>query len=530
MSVDLQDILPAVPVAEELETWPEPLPLPESEQAAAAPHMTPDFLPEAFRPWLQDAAELIGVPLEAVAVPAIVAAGNAVGRTIGIIPKRHDTTWKVHPNLWGALVGRPGTKKSPAINAALKPLRHIENTLAAAFDADSAGREAERERLQLERDAKRGHLKRVLEGKGKPGETIDELQKAMAELQEQLDAVPEAPRRHVVNDPTVEKLGEILRDNPRGVLLLRDELSGFLATFTKPGREGDQDFYLEGWNGNQPYTTDRIQRGTIRIPHVTVGVFGSIQPGRLGRHVHAAVTESDKDSGLLQRFQLLVWPELPEQAPVDRAPDLAALDTAQQVFDWLAALEPETLALLPNDTGNAYLRFDPKEAQQLFDAWSAELEGRLRGNTLGSSPAFEAHLSKYRDLLPALALVFHLIDLGATAGGLPNAVNLKHAAMAAQWCEFLEAHARKLYQVELSRPATAAELLLEKIEAGQVKPGDSVRRIGRKGWAGLKSTDTIRQAIAVLEAHGYVRLVDVKPAAGGRPTQALQIHPAWCKS
>ena len=39
---------------------------------------------------------------------------------------------------------------------------------------------------------------------------------------------PPCPRM-LVNDATVEKLGELLNENPRGILLVRDELPGFLA-------------------------------------------------------------------------------------------------------------------------------------------------------------------------------------------------------------------------------------------------------------------------------------------------------------
>ncbi len=65
-----------------------------------------------------------------------------------------------------------------------------------------------------------------------------------------------------MHDTTVEKLGELLNQNPRGLLLMRDELSGLLRTLDKPGREGDREFFLEGWNGTGSYTYDRISRGT----------------------------------------------------------------------------------------------------------------------------------------------------------------------------------------------------------------------------------------------------------------------------
>ena len=82
----------------------------------------------------------------------------------------------------------------------------------------------------------------------------------------------------MTSDATVEKLGEILNENPRGLLVLRDELSGWLRTLDRSGREGDREFFLESWNGTGSYTFDRIGRGTVRVGSMTVSLFGGIQP------------------------------------------------------------------------------------------------------------------------------------------------------------------------------------------------------------------------------------------------------------
>src|SRR5438067_2294124 len=73
-------------------------------------------------------------------------------------------------------------------------------------------------------------------------------------------------RRYWTQDSTVEKLGIRLQDNPRGLLIVRDELSGWLHGLEKQGREGDRQFYLEAWNGTGSFTVDRIERGTLHIP------------------------------------------------------------------------------------------------------------------------------------------------------------------------------------------------------------------------------------------------------------------------
>jgi hypothetical protein len=51
----------------------------------------------------------------------------------------------------------------------------------------------------------------------------------------------------VVNDSSVEKLGEILNENPNGLLLVRDELAGFLAKIESEEFQSDRAFYLEAY-------------------------------------------------------------------------------------------------------------------------------------------------------------------------------------------------------------------------------------------------------------------------------------------
>jgi putative DNA primase/helicase len=85
----------------------------------------PGLLPPALRPWVMDIAERMQCPPDFTGAAAIVALGSAIGRRCGIRPKRHDD-WTVVPNLWGAVIGRPGVLKSPAVEETLRPLRRLE--------------------------------------------------------------------------------------------------------------------------------------------------------------------------------------------------------------------------------------------------------------------------------------------------------------------------------------------------------------------------------------------------------------------
>src|SRR5262249_45303856 len=107
------------------------------------------------------------------------------------------------------------------------------------------------------------------------------LEMAREASRAEADAAEPVERRLTTQDPTVEALGELLRDNPN-IGVIRDELTGLLRSMEKPDRGADRAFYLEAWDGNRTtFQYDRIGRGKITIKNPTVSILGSIQPGPL---------------------------------------------------------------------------------------------------------------------------------------------------------------------------------------------------------------------------------------------------------
>jgi hypothetical protein len=356
----------------------------------------------------------------------------------------------------------------------------------------------------------------------------DELEQRYIALQKEIEASVVLERRYVTHDATVESFDRLLTENPRGLLVLRDELAGWLMTLSKPGREGDREFFLEAWNGTGSFTRDRIGRGTVHIEAVTLSILGGIQPGKLQPFVEDALSGRRNDDGLLQRPQLLVWPEDPGPwAAPEGWLDKSLRDQAFESFSRLdemgdlmrvAARMGQVAGI--SEESIPYLRFSPK-AQELFDAWRAGLETRLRSKELASTPAFEAHIAKYRSLMPSLALIFHLLAL--SEGQPPSAVSLDAASLAADWCGFLEEHARKVYSAELLPGVQGAQMLAAKIRSGSVVDGRSVRDLARHEWSGLTNANAVRDALRVLETAGWIRLIVLETE--GRPTEVLGLHP-----
>lgn len=488
-------------------TWPEPRELPAS--LPPVPVFDDRLLPEALAPWIMDVAERTQCPAEYPAVGAVVAAGAVIGRSRAIRPKRRDD-WIVTPNMWGAIVGPPSSMKSPALTEALRPLRRL------AAEASELHHKAAAEwqfSSMVAEERIKGIKRRLASAKG------DQLEDLRAQLETACaENEPPHERRYIVNDSTVEKLGELLNQNPRGLLHFRDELTGWLATLDREGHEGDRAFFLESWNGTGAYTYDRIGRGTLHIPSVCLALLGGIQPGPLGRYLRAAIKGGAGDDGLIQRFQLAVYPDVPRTwTHVDRWPDSKARDVAAAVYRRLDGLSADSVgAHVDDDGGIPYLRF-ADDAQPFFDDWLTSLMTRVRARE--EHAAIEAHLGKYPALLAKLAVVFHLVDEGA------GPVSLVAAQRAAAWCDLLEAHARRVYHTVAAEDMAAAHALLGRLRAGKLTSPFSARDVYRPGWAGLADRDVVKEALLILEDHGWVRSRTL-PETGGRYATVYDVHPA----
>ncbi len=477
--------------------WPEPQPI-GGELPPVLP-MAEGLLPEALRPLCADVAERMQVPLGFPAAASVCCLAGAVGRRAMIQPKARDTGWQVVPNLWGAIVGPPGVMKSPLLRAVCAPLRAISEQWRVEHQSAVEDYEQAREEAEIRASA----WKQSATAAAKKGEPIP--------VRPDDSAAPPAERRLLVADATMEILHQILAANPAGVLVLRDELTGWLAMLDRQGREGERAFYLSAWAGDTSHTVDRIGRGSIHVANCCVSILGGIQPARLRAYMADALTGGPGDDGLIQRFQVSVWPDLSaDWRNVDRPPNATAMAAATGMYEHLVRGDPES---------PWRYRFSP-EAQELFDEWRGELEGRVRGDDMHS--ALAAHLAKYRSLMPSLALLFALADGGE------DTVDLDHARLAAAWCDYLESHARRVYSCIVSPALRAAAELARRIRGGwRAREGQfRGRDVYNCGWTGADTPERARAAIEVLMDADWVRRVEVPRASeGGRPTELYGINP-----
>jgi len=492
---------PAKPQAAEgagtLAEWPEPEPLPSAPEPAAYDRA---LLPAPLAAYVADVAERMQVPADYPAAALLVLLGAVVGRRAVVQPKQRDYSWRVVPNLWGGIVGPPGRLKTPILNEVSKPLKQVESQWREEHAQAMLTYRREYEAYDAELKVWRRDL-----GKGKA----------------EVDAMPEPPeepaaKRLILSDTTFEKLHAILVENPAGVLLLRDELTGWLTTLDREDRAGTRQFFLESWSGDSFYTLDRIGRGSLHVPHNCVSVFGGIQPGRLRSYVTSVVHDRGDNDGLLQRFQILVWPEPAVKWDyVDAPPSEESAETIRRLFCQLWQLPSESPRLL---------KFEP-DAQELFVTWLSELEREVRSGELPD--CMTAHLAKYRSLMPTLAALFALAAWAAGEDGEDGeTIGVEHARRAAAWCAYLRSHAERVYGAVLGEKIQAARRLLGHLRAGRLGQRFSLRDVYRPQWSGLTTAAEARAACETLCERSWLRRLDDETGGPGRPTEVYLLHPA----
>ena len=490
--------------------WPLPHPLPEG--LPPVKQLDPAMIPLPFRGWLSDIAHRMQSAIDYCACAAIVAAGSVVGRSCGIYPKKHDN-WLVVPNLYGGCVGDPSVMKTPSMAEGTKPLVRLEIESQRDFEDNTESADVAKEILKIKRAALSESLKALV--KKDPSADVSELSAEMEKLQD----CALTRRRYVTQDGTTEKIGELLNENPNGMLIQRDELIGWFYSLNKPGREADRGFYLEAWNGTGRFTYDRISRGTLDIDALCISIFGAITPGPLADYIRATIKGGVGDDGMLQRFQVMVYPDhKTDWVNIDRYPDTEQKNRAFEIFRRLAF--DVSGAVQEDEDSIPALRFSPA-GQDIFDQWRHELESRLRGDH-GLHPAMLSHLAKYRSLMPSLALIFHLVGVadGTTAAG---PVTEDAAIMAAAWCDYLESHAGRIYGSATSYGLEAAKEIVKHIRRGEIKDGCKPKDIYRRQWSRLATPEDVKAGLDVLIENDW--LIVKKQDTGGRPSEIIHLNP-----
>jgi hypothetical protein len=233
-----------------------------------------ETLPPTLHEYVDAAAAAIGCDTALVALPALAVAAGCIGNSRALRLKRG---WAETAIVWAVTVAPSGALKSPAFAAAVDPLMAIQ--MEEVYKHQRGQEEYEREKKEWRKKAR--------------DERGDE---------------PEEPKPepcYVTTETTVECVGQLLRDTPRGLLLARDELDGWFQGFTRYRKAGATD---------RPHWLELSRAGTLRIHRVSrpplsvcracCSVTGTIQPAVLAPALDSAALAA----GLGARFLMAMPP------------------------------------------------------------------------------------------------------------------------------------------------------------------------------------------------------------------------------
>jgi hypothetical protein len=496
--------------------FPEPADLLGAERVPAFPI---DFLPEPLADFALDQSQRFGCPIDFFGIPSLIISATLIGKHFRMAPKEFDP-WAERACLWGGIIAGVGSMKTPALNSVLAPIWRLQADL----------QDKHREELNLYA-AKMDGIEAVKKQWKKTAEAAAKAGRNMPEPPDEIVNVPEKPRpgQIVTNDATQERVAELIMHNPRGIALIRDELSGWFAQFNQYRPGADEQFYLQchvggGWNQDR-------KSSNIWISDLYLSIFGGFQPdvvaqvlGRRGRG-----TTIKPDNGMTARFGLLVWPDPVTGAPfVDRSSDFNTKDRLEKAFRKLRAFDPEAFVGPPPRPGDHYppLRFTP-EAAAIFRNWS--IANKAAFEALQQNDPLRGHFAKYGGLFAQLALVHHLIRYASGERIPPASVDDLTAAGVRDFIDdYLRPHALKIYG-RLGRGTAyhGARTIAQWIVDNSQMASFTARDVSQKEWSGLTEQADVDAALTYLEMNAaWVRTEDV-PAGprGGRPTKAYVINP-----
>jgi len=481
-----------------------PTVVPVAAEAPATPLVEPfvpfpsEVLPEPARSFVQASARAIGCDESFIALPLLAALASAIGNTRRIELKYG---WAEPAIVWAAVVGDSGTLKTPAFKAAMKPARKAQ---AAAFK-EHALAQAAWEADHLRYEAELLAWKRAAgSDKGQAGDPPEK---------------PAAPiaRRYIVSDTTIEALAPILLGNPRGVLLARDELAGWIGAFdryAKAGKGGADAAHWLSMHNAEEVVIDR-KTGippTIRVPSASVSIAGGIQPGILAR----ALGAEHRENGLAARLLLACpprWPKRWTEAEVSPALErrLAV------VFERLYSLQPTTdgngdpapvMVPLSADGKAAWVDFYNAHGQE-----QAELTGDL-----------SAVWSKLEGYAARLALVVHFVrwandDTTLTS---PDAIDADSIAAGVALSRWFGNEAKRAYAI-LSESDDERDERHTMELIGRRGGSITVRELQQTSHR-FRTAGAAADALNALAKAGLGRWEEVGPGAqGGRPTRTFHL-------
>ena len=340
----------------------------DSGKTTETPSFPLEIFPKAIRDIIEALEEYENYNVDFTSASFLTVFAAAMGNTWSV---RFMTGWVSRPIIYMVLVGSPSCGKTPPLQQAVAPL------------------------LKLDGEYDMIYCKEM--------ETYRRWERMSAKQREK-HSLPEEmkmPQRkcHVVVDSTVEALIGALRDNPRGVLIYKDEIDSLLSNFNRYN-SSDEGYFLSLFSGTPFKYSRKSNNEHIFLANPYCSIIGTTQPGRLGEQFGG----KRMMNGFSSRF-LKVYPEIDKMPSWnDTAMPDGVLEEWERIIRKVVAATPST-----DQEGKATsieLLFT-QEAKLRVIQWKDEVNNKVYAET--DSDAVRALCGKLETYLVRFCLVIQIM-------------------------------------------------------------------------------------------------------------------------
>ena len=340
----------------------------DSGKTTETPSFPLEIFPKAIRDIIEALEEYENYNVDFTSASFLTVFAAAMGNTWSV---RFMTGWVSRPIIYMVLVGSPSCGKTPPLQQAVAPL------------------------LKLDGEYDMIYCKEM--------ETYRQWERMSAKQREK-HSLPEEmkmPQRkcHVVVDSTVEALIGALRDNPRGVLIYKDEIDSLLSNFNRYNGS-DESYFLSLFSGTPFKYSRKSNNEHIFLANPYCSIIGTTQPGRLGEQFGG----KRMMNGFSSRF-LKVYPEIDKMPSWnDTAMPDGVLEEWGRIIRKVVTVTPST-----DQEGKATsieLMFS-QEAKLRVIQWKDEVNNKAYAET--DSDAVRALCGKLETYLVRFCLVIQIM-------------------------------------------------------------------------------------------------------------------------
>jgi hypothetical protein len=480
------------------EPWPaEPIPLTDEISVETFPIWV---FPPALGTLIHECSAALNCPPDFVGVTMLVVAGGMIGAARSLLVKPN---YFEPAALYAALVGGPGSAKSPVLKLLMRPVINKQaqlcqqyTTLRDDYEQQLAAYEAQEKQAAKQPEPEPAPL----------------------------PAKPRKPtlQRLWTEDTTVEALAKILQENPRGLLLKRDELAAWVGSMNqyKGGRGSDRQFFLSCWS-NEAASVDRKGNPDhlpISIPYPVLCVVGGIQPDVLQQ----LRNPYQHEDGFLERL-LFAYPD---PRPMALWSEAGVRDETLAV--WTAALDELSLLDMAQNAQGLWVpvtcRFsDPAASlwEKFYNAHVTELSGANFPHQL------VAYWSKLRAYAARLSLILQLLR-AVCDGSHQEFVDAQSVEGAWALIRYFKTTFRRVCgrlkaDPDIEKACRVRDWIVREQRA-IFKPWEVHKDI--RNETDFRCVGDMDRPLALLVDHHYVRRLESPYKGKGRPpAPSFQVHP-----